>query len=254
MLNVNQLQITTDPPVHVQTEYANKNLDWIPGDSFEKFNKHCQDTDKVEYLTQSGWDKPGCFTYNFNSNGFRTDELVYNPVSIVGLGCSHTLGHGLPQERVWVEILGKKLHCPVYNLGVIGCSLDTVFRIATYWLPIIKPKYVVLNCPEYERFECRSNKNDSISLTPGILEWMSDEEATVCKRWWLNDENSLYNGAKNVLAIENICQQHNIKFFAYSPNEMERKFDKARDFCHRGPACHESFANRIYTDIRNINE
>lgn len=252
MFNIDALLAIT--PVHVQTEYANQNLNWLPGDSFEEFEQNCKDINKLTYLKQQGWSEPGCFSYNFNSHGFRTSELGPNSQSIVGLGCSHTLGHGLPQNSIWIEVLAKQLGITAYNLGVIGCSLDTVFRIASYWLPIIKPKYVVLNCPEYERFECRSNENDSISLTPGILEWISDEEATVCKRWWLNDQNSLYNSAKNVLAIENICQQNNIKFFAYSPDEMTRKLDLARDFCHRGPLCHESFARMIYNDIRNTDE
>ena len=95
-------------------------------------------------------------TYTFNSYGFRSDEFEEDNDSIIFLGCSHTMGVGLPSNRVWCHLVASSLGLRYFNLGIGAGSLDSAFRVFSEWYPIIKPKYVFLQKPR-PRAEIFSN-------------------------------------------------------------------------------------------------
>ena len=69
------------------------------------------------------------FTYKYNSYGFRSREFdldEMNPV-ILTLGCSHTVGVGVPQYDNWPEQFGHNYfpNHSVWNAGLGGASADT---------------------------------------------------------------------------------------------------------------------------------
>lgn len=246
MFNFQNLKIDYIP-VHWQTQYKNQVLDWLPCDTLENFEKNLNDPDNKQYLEQHNWTEPGAFKYCLNSHGFRTAEPRQNSNSIVGLGCSHTCGVGLPDSDVWISQLSRLLELDCVNLGVGGASLDTVFRIASYWLNIIKPKIAVLLCPPIHRFEIRQDCNDLASFLPEMI--LNNEDSIVCKRWWKNDENSYFNAHKNILAIQKLCYELDIKIYVYATEEL-RTVDLARDLMHHGPRAHLAFAEKVFADIR----
>lgn len=119
-------------------------------DSEEQFNK----------LAVSNWQKDS-FTYKYNSCGFRSQEFNRNDSELVllTLGCSHTVGVGIPQHKNWPEQLCSNYFPDyvVYNAGLGGASADTVARLAINMIPIIKPDIVAIMWPSLHRFETYEN-------------------------------------------------------------------------------------------------
>ena len=50
------------------------------------------------------------------------------------LGDSFTLGWGVRQNEIWVELLEKKMQQPIYNLGVSGLSPKQELMLLEYLL------------------------------------------------------------------------------------------------------------------------
>ena len=76
----------------------------------------------------------------------RDEEFDDRPAGIA-LGCSYTEGVGVPEHTTWGNGLGRMLGMHMWNLGVGGGSLDTVFRVLEYWLPKLTPKFVAICIP-----------------------------------------------------------------------------------------------------------
>ena len=220
------------PPRHGQSSDAGKTLNWLPCDDERIFKNNMQDPEKKKYVESMGWETPGCFTYKMNSEGFRTDELEYNPDSFVTLGCSFTAGIGLPLEMVWPSLISQKLDRQVFNLGVGGAGMDTVFRIADYWLPVIQPNFVALLVPPIHRFEVREHNGDGNVIHP-----CDTHKDQLIKMWYASEENSKNNTRKNILAIQNICDTLSIPLFVVSSGRLH-SLDHSRDFMHQGPQGH----------------
>jgi hypothetical protein len=233
------------PPTTFLTVYKNQTLEWIPSDTQQNYKENCQDPTVKEYIKQ--WDNK--LTYVLNSHGFRTSEIEEDNQSLVALGCSHTFGVGLSDNQVYCRLLADKLGCRLFNLGVPGGATDTAFRIASYWLPIIKPKYVVMVGPQPVRFEIRMFKTDRHVFIPGNT---GPEKSVqeMAKRFISFEENALVNRHKNLLAIENITERFGGKFYSY--NENMKVVDRARDNLHYGPVSHRNSAENIYNDIMSI--
>lgn len=236
-----------NPPHHDAVKYANKQLNWVPSDTRQLYEQNCADPQIRDHVKK--WE--GLITYNFNSNGFRTPELKEAPGSVVALGCSFTSGIGLPIEDVWCSILGKKLQRPVYNLGVPGASADTAWRVADYWLPRIKPRYVVLLIPPLERFELDTLNGWRVFMH-GTYGWSKTDEYII-KRMLGNDETLRINQKKNVLAIESIVTHCRGSFYSRDCNIWDgtdrAPQDKARDNMHHGPLWHQHIADLFYQQI-----
>ena len=58
------------------------------------------------------------------------------------LGCSISFGTGLPYENTWPYLVSRKLNLSCWNLSQPASSLDTCYRLANHWVPILKPKYI----------------------------------------------------------------------------------------------------------------
>ena len=168
--------------------------------------------------------------YEFNSYGFRSEEFVEDTNSIVFLGCSHTMGVGLPSNKVWCHLVAESLGMRYFNLGVGAGSLDSAFRVFSEWLPIIKPKYVFLQKPQPRR-EIFSD-GTSYRILPSNLHVES-------KYAIFFDEQTCYlNEKKNILALK--------KLFPSLIIINEENFvgnDRARDKEHFGYECHKHFAH-----------
>jgi hypothetical protein len=117
-------------------------------DTEERFNNNPPDP--------SMWTKDS-FNYKYNSYGFRSQEfdLAESKSKILTLGCSHTVGVGVPQYDNWPERFGQQYfpNHVVWNAGLGGGSADTVARLAVNMIPIIKPDIVAILWPSLFRFE-----------------------------------------------------------------------------------------------------
>lgn len=228
---------------------------WDGSDSEELFKQNLKDPKKRNLLETFGWINTP-IEYTFNSCGFRSIEFDANDNGFITLGCSFTSGVGLHLWQIWPELLSKKLNQPVWNLGVGGASLDTVYRLAEHYIPGLKPSKVILLAPEWTRIELWDDE-----CVPRVLnhhaEWGYNRaffDNAYMKSWLTNDANVHYHGIKNIYSIAYICHILGIELYCY---DAQRDFmqmqktggDQGRDLMHNGPSCHEEFANMVYSDI-----
>lgn len=222
-------------------EHANQELDWLPMDTKElfeenlKYKKH--ELEKYNWLNQK-------FTYKFNSSGFRSDEFS-NDEGIVFLGCSFTIGIGLPLETTYPYLISKSLKLKCYNLGIGGGSNDTAFRLAYHYLPKLKTKLVVFRvCPEH-RIELIDRQNQIVQLFPNYcFVYKKDSYAGFYETFISNPSNTILNQDKNLLAISMLCHSLGIKLVVIHQNDMSY-FDYARDLAHPGVESNLSWSKKM---------
>ena len=223
---------------HRNLHLAGTEVNWLDTDSEELYQKNLKQNYKL--LKEFDWvDKK--FTYKFNSHGFRGDEFDSGPGAMF-LGCSHTFGVGLPIETTWSHLISHALELKNYNLGIGSSSNDTAFRLAQYWIPKINPKVVVFASTERTRFELHTINNEIQNLNV----WQNPEEtAGFWQHWVGNDINCDMSYLKNQLAIKQLCQENNIKYFHVEILKSVHEIDKARDLMHYGVKTHKRIANGI---------
>ena len=228
--------------------YAGQEVKFMPADTEELYNRNLRNPLWSKYFSQQPWIN---FTYKINSLGFRGEEFT-DQKSLVVLGCSHTMGIGLPNELVWPALVGKQLNLPVINLAWGGDAADTCFRLAEYWLPKLNPALVIMLTPPQPRVEV-------LRITGGVITWLPMKIAPSLKNfddyitnWMLNDENSRLNRVKNERAIKNICDELSVKCMIYQSDtdlQPTAEISWARDTMHYGPAPHKNLAEKILNDI-----
>jgi hypothetical protein len=222
---------------HYYLEYCNKELDWLPSDTEERYLKHLETHRGA--LEMNGWiDKPH-FTYKFNSHGFRSDEFSDDP-SVMFLGCSHTTGIGMPVEDTWARIVAKQLNLKCFNLGIGASSNDTAFRLGHHYIPLLKPQLVIWLSTDISRVELHTLRGQIEPHGP----WTEDG-GYFLDNWLTNPINSEYDFLKNSLGIEYVCKLNNIKLIHVPADNIMHKLDYARDLLHHGKKSNIACANSI---------
>jgi hypothetical protein len=234
--------------------WAGTTVNWVAGDDEGKYKKHLKE--KYDELARYNWiDKP--IDYTFNSNGFRCAEFTSEP-TLMTLGCSYTVGIGLPAESIWPELLAKKLDMRCANLGQGGMSNDTAFRLCHGWIDVVKPKAVVF----FRTFSNRLELLTQNMATASFGAWSTIPENYYLLNWFSREANASINAAKNTMAIEYMCRERNIPLYIYDAFELLNKChtslgyenqDLARDLMHFGKKSHAMAADKIYNDILSNN-
>lgn len=234
---------------------ANQTIQWWPTDTEKNWQINKVKHPKV--LKKRKWRKDS-IEYTFNSKGFRSIEFKHEPNSIVWLGCSHTIGIGLPKEYTFAAIVSKHLRLANFNLGIGGAANSTCFRVGLYWIPIIKPKYVVYIAPHAFRLEHHVGARVYKQMNPHTIPNKGTEE-TLWSDFISHDGNVYIQEQKNLLAIQSLAANNNAKFLHYNANyfqayQRDGKYenDWARDCMHAGPLRHKDFADIVIQDIINL--
>jgi MoaA/NifB/PqqE/SkfB family radical SAM enzyme len=233
-------------PSYLTNKEQPKPIEWMPMDTKELFEKNLIDSTQKNKLEQYGWLNKK-ITYNLNNYGFRTTEFTETE-NFIALGCSFTFGIGLPEEEIWTSLLSNQLNLKNWNLGVPGSSSDTSYRLSKYFIPMLKPKFVVMLEPPDNRLEiCNHGSPNTVTGTNNQA-W-GDQH--FLKTWFLHDENNYLRAEKNKQAIAYLCNQHNIDFYCYSSDciTMHNNTSFARDLQHPGTTAHIKFADCVYQDI-----
>tara|TARA_A100001035_G_scaffold269947_1_gene256555 strand:+ start:10489 stop:11193 length:705 start_codon:yes stop_codon:yes gene_type:complete len=212
-------------------------------------NKHCNLD--LDYFPDSPDDNPRAkwhgnpIRYVTNEWGYRSDKFEENPDSVIFLGCSHTMGIGLPLEDVWCSIVAKELGRKGYNLGVNGGSMDTAFRVLSQWLPLIKSKLVCVQEPTCRR--------EVIHAKQGIARFLPNFTWAHVQELLLGEEEYSVNRDKNVRAIQNLCDQYGAKLIMCDPDWfcVHLNGELARDKMHWGIPQHQEFAKNTLDAIIN---
>lgn len=153
------------------------------------------------------------YSYDWNSDGIRSIEFSSKP-RIVALGCSITLGQGLPVELRWTDILSKKMGEPIGNISYSGGSIS---QIVSSFMGMINqysyiPEYVICNFAPFERFYfvsgdgkelkdyCLGNKSRK---TKDQAPW--DYGSTIPYEW------AYYSALNSLQILEAFCKVNGIK-------------------------------------------
>jgi hypothetical protein len=90
-------------------------------------------------------------SYRFNALGYRDDE--FSEVDLLIAGCSVTFGEGIPEDRIWGNVLAEKMN--ITRKANIGHRGGSVYSILMYSMAYIKkygkPKYVFCLFPDLSR-------------------------------------------------------------------------------------------------------
>lgn len=221
--------------------HANQSLDWWPMDSQSHYEKNI--SENYELLKTNGW-IDSSFKYTFNSHGFRCEEFTDEP-TIMFLGCSITMGIGLPIETTWSSLVAKSLNMKCANLGIGASASDTAFRLCHGWIDIVKPKMVIFLEPPGFRLELVNNNGTIIINTH-----CNDALKPFVEQWIVDDNNSYFNSQKNQLGMKSLCNDRQIKFVSFNSFELiNSQIDLARDLAHPGPRTHRLFAEYVLKQL-----
>lgn len=233
-------------PPHRNLSLANTRQVWQTPDTKELYKQNIANPQTRAQLDQLGWiDRE--IIYDFNSHGFRSIEFGSVTSAGLALGCSHTEGVGSPLEDVWVSMVSQDIQQPIYNLGVGGASMDTLFRLADYWIPELKPAFVLVACTYSHRIELVNENGEFNTYLP-----TTKPLPLFYQEWALNTANGQLNFRKNLLAIQYICSQHNIPIVAI-PMQGNFTHDRlARDLIHCSRRAHRELADKFIAQLKDL--
>ena len=225
-------------------------VEWSSTDSADAFDSNLKNhRDKLE---KYGWLDTEIY-YDLNSYGYRCDEFYEDKDSYVGIGECFTYGTGLPADMSWTSLLEKNIQKKVWNLGLCTTGLDTSFRTLLTWLPVIKPKAVLMleNSTLARETWYIDENNEEWNTCIGFwsdLEWQQE----ICQ----SKTERYLNRRKNLLAIKELCDMNQVEFklvTAFERNEIgykdweenkDTKYALARDLMHPGLYFHEAMVER----------
>ena len=236
-------------PCHVQQQHAGKTLLWCSIDSEQEYNKNLKNTRQRDLLSQNGWIDHK-IEYQYNAQGFRSREIDLTQPGFAVFGCSFTQGLGLPVDELYHERISKELSLPVDNFGVFGASNGLAFRLAHYWLPIIKPRFVILQTTFKERFEIINQHNVSTVMSPAFPQVATVQE--VFRDWWFTDANSIADKQRNELAIQQVCHQLDIPVLVIDVEDFRNPvLGLSRDLTHSGPLSHRRVSEQLLDHLKS---
>jgi hypothetical protein len=248
-----------NPPIHFGSCYSGQELKWLPTDTEENYQRLMQDPERRAYFAEQGWDRPDAITYRFNSYGYRADEFDSGPY-MVALGCSFTIGIGLPDSATWARQTARALGMKCANLAWGGYSADSCYRLAEYWVPALRPAYVCMLTPPGTRVELLLDKSALTTQQLPVEVFLPQSQSSLfnpsdnyLKHWFLNDQNAEINQRKNVRAVRQLCADLNIPCTIYHAEQHMWWNDQAgpaRDHMHSGPKLHKRLADQFVSEYK----
>lgn len=207
---------------------------WCKPDTEENFKKN----PNSDYINKT-------IIYTFNNFGFRTRQFDFqksDKKNILCFGCSHTEGTGV--QTPWPEIIQEQLpEYTVYNLGHTAGSSDTVARLITNWVPILKPEKVIILWPAVLRYELYDKMK-----VKHIGAWTEEKELIAL----MTNDNVSNWFEKNKIYVKMFSQKYNFQIFEdFSENWIypPHLLDRARDNTHFGLKTHNAVANNFLNKI-----
>ena len=234
-------------------------VQWCPADHEQRFDANMADPAQRALLEENGWTRDNV-SYTFNKHGFRSEEFTFEPSdSVLFLGCSHTVGIGVDLESSWAYKVASSLGLRRYNLAVGASSADTCFRLAHYWIPRLRPKYVMMLTPNAARLEIIEDR-DILQLIPQMLElsqkiYVMDLVDKFYKPWLSHPANAEMNRLKNVMGVQTICNSIGVPLVEIPIDDMydpTMVLTKARDLMHPGREWNEHVTQTFLKKLSDL--
>lgn len=237
--------------IHPNSKHSNRCYDWFTSDTKKLFAENLKN--RKHELSKNGWlDKK--ISYEFDKFGFRKNLNKQDKKDLLFLGCSFTFGIGIDYQSSFTNLVCDQLKMNNVNWALPGGSNDSAFTLLNEYLEISTPTMVILVSPSAYRFELFSIKNNlywSHSFGSNCLRGEpSLFEHVDAPLHFFNERYLNQNKIKNQLAIENICQKNNIKFYMIDVEEFPI-FDYGRDLLHPGTKSNLSMSKKILNLVLN---
>ncbi len=130
------------------------------------------------------------------------DPMPEGKKNVVVLGCSHTYGVGLEDDKHWVHFLSKHNteRLRYWNLGQPGASADKIVRTLHGTEQLLFPEIVIVCWPLW-------NRRERLDIYPASL--TSDNEFLKTE----TDNTDKQNFLKNVFHVEKFAEKNRCKTF-----------------------------------------
>jgi hypothetical protein len=257
------------PYHHFWKQTSGKTFDWFGTDSPRRYNE------------LSGYSR-NSIKYEFNHHGYRCEELQPSPILFIG--CSYTIGIGLPLEDVWAHQVAKHYQAPYINLAQQGGSFSYFQRTLVKTLSVMQPQKVVLLYPYNWRFEMVQDESLVAWTASGVHSGLFTGESRdrlYAYEQFRSHEQEEFEILKSLRTIEALCKPALLvhSYWKYSENVQvsawfERESSqiglkvptgdlnhqqrhtqletKARDGSHPGRTLHSAFAQRVIRCISPV--
>lgn len=217
---------------------------WAGNDDEQLYDRNIKT--RYREMESNGWlNSKQRIVYKFNRWGFRSEDFDTTG-GIMFLGCSHVVGIGLPEHDTFSHIVSTRLKLPLYRMGVGGGSNDAAFRIADYWIPVLKPSCVVMTQTYSWRLELLSN-NDIYNINTGHSNEFTN--SAYYQKFVTSSHNGELLKKKNLYAIQYLCSVHNTKLVVLDADSdvfrNAESFDFARDLAHIGKKGNQYLADTV---------
>jgi hypothetical protein len=167
------------------------------------------------------------YNYQWNSDGLRSVEFSEKP-KVVALGCSITLGQGMPENLRWSDLLSQKINTPIGNISYSGAAIN---KNVSSFLGMVHqyqyvPEIVIANFANFERFYFIDGHGSY------MRDWYANHKDKKTKAWapWdyeeiLPYEWVYYQNLDHIKILEAFCESNNIKLIwsSWSNNLSEDK-------------------------------
>lgn len=153
------------------------------------------------------------YNYAWNSDGLRSIEFSTKP-EVVAIGCSITLGQGLPESLRWSDILSQKINKPIGNISYSGAAIN---KNVSSFLGMVHqyqyvPKIVIANFANFERYYFIDGTGEFLK------DWYANHspKKTKSKAPWnyqeiIPYEWVYYNNLDHIKMLEAFCDSAGIK-------------------------------------------
>jgi len=198
-------------------------------------------------------------SYRFNRFGYRdtewNDNIIQN--SIWCFGDSHTVGLGVPKEKIWSSQLKNSTGLDTINLGIAGASNDTIARLIVSCLHLYQPKAICCLLTAPNRREIINNQFSS-TVFPQFLKILKNSNIELFEQYLGQTDPTAdsINRDKNILLITSACEQKKVPLCLVDFNQDVKTLceqDPAYDNMHIGLESHrliaEYFKNNLQYNI-----
>jgi hypothetical protein len=199
--------------------------------------------------------------YRYNSHGYRCPDFASQAqIRVVSIGCSCTLGVGVPQGAIFHELFAERLRLESgstvvnWNLGRNGASNDHIARVLHLAIPKLNPHLVLILFTKLARREYLAVHDQWMNYTPAgrpadpVIRELSTHFDALSSAF--DDELNFFRNYKSVeyLLADRLwlCSMlgDQLRVVGGHLNEAHhanrlRWLDKGRDNSHPGPQTHE---------------
>ena len=233
----------------INNEYFDEysNFGWIPYFSEEEKNNT---TDSKE-----------TFGYYINDIGFRGQyPSVDNTGLLASFGCSIAFGQGLPEDKIYADLISQHYNKQYLNLGIPGASCHRIALTFSAAVRVWDIETAIINLPPYTRFHYCDDMNHLQSILLAYKIELPDLENV--RKDIIKHFSNQFLASQSIDAIQwiiDIARSKNIKLVlaSWDPDTIQlvklafdldilkfNTIDKARDQ-HPGAESHKAFAEYV---------